>query len=88
MEELDRARIAPMLAADADLQAGPRAASRDDALLDERADTVLVDRLERVVLQDADIQILREEVGCASSKSVRFGIIELSPFRDRSINDR
>jgi hypothetical protein len=25
---------------------------------------------------------------CASSISVRVGIIELSPFRDRSINDR
>src|SRR5689334_3747614 len=43
--EHDRGRVAAVLAADADLEAGPRLAAAGDTLLHQPADAVLVDRL-------------------------------------------
>src|SRR4051794_21662831 len=51
--ERHRRRIAAMLAADPDLQLRPRLAAALDADLHEFADAGLIDRYERVDLQDA-----------------------------------
>jgi hypothetical protein len=55
--ERHRGGIAAMLAADADLEVRPRLATAGNADLHELADTVAIDRDERIDLQDpfADI---------------------------------
>ena len=52
-----------MLAADAQLQVGPRRPARRHRPAHERADAGLVDRLERVVVQQAQLQVAGEEAG-------------------------
>ena len=51
-----------MLAADADLQVRPRAASLLHAHLDELADADRVDRRERIALQDLAVLVRAEEL--------------------------
>src|SRR5712691_10744219 len=47
--ELHRRRLAAMLPADADLELGPRSPAELDRQLDELADALLIEHLERVV---------------------------------------
>src|SRR5439155_7932886 len=59
--ELDRRRLAAMLPADADLELGPRSPAELDRQLDELADALLIEDLERVVPQDAVLHVERQE---------------------------
>ena len=59
--ERDRLRLAAVLAADAELEVLARAAAALDRDLHQVADAVLVDRLERVALEDAGLEVVREE---------------------------
>ena len=52
MEEVHRVRVAAVLAADADLEAGSRLASKLDAGPHEGADADCVDRGERIAIED------------------------------------
>src|SRR5690606_32233280 len=60
--ELHRRRIAAVLAADADLEVGPGLAAALHADLHQLAYAVLVQALEGILLQDALVQVGREEV--------------------------
>ena len=62
MAERDRRWIAAMLAADADLQIGPRLASARDADLDQFADAVAIDRDERIDLEDSLGYVSAEDI--------------------------
>ena len=61
VEERHRARIAAVLAADAELEAGLDRAAALDPERDELADALLVDRLERVLLEHAVLEVDGEE---------------------------
>src|SRR5277367_1547553 len=61
--ERHRSRIAAMLAADADLEIGPRLAAARDADLDQFADAVAIDRDERIDLQNSLGDVGAEESG-------------------------
>ena len=61
MEELDGAGLAAVLAADTELQVGALLPPRRDGLQNERTDAGLVDRLERVVGEQALLQVRNEE---------------------------
>src|SRR5256886_4841722 len=63
--ELDRRGLTPVLAADADLEVGPRAAAPLDAHADELADPLLIEHGERVVRQEPLLEGLRQELGDA-----------------------
>src|SRR5467141_3824153 len=52
MTELHRRRLTAVLPANADLEVGPRAPAQPHRQLDELADALLVEYLERVVLED------------------------------------
>src|SRR4051794_21634212 len=58
--ELDAARLAAVLAADADLQLFPRRTALADADLDDLADADLIEHLERVLRQDLQLAIFRD----------------------------
>ena len=60
--ELDRRRLAPVLAADAELEVGLGAAPALDADAHQVADAITVERLERVALDDAVFEIERQEL--------------------------
>src|SRR5690606_20510629 len=61
MAEIDTGGIAAVLSADAHLQVGAAAASLLHAHPDQFADALLVNGLERVLLQDPFLQVNREE---------------------------
>src|SRR5690606_19060929 len=61
--ELNGARITAVLTADADLQVATSPAPLPGPHLHELPDTVPVEHLERVVLEDAGVQVLRQEGG-------------------------
>src|SRR5439155_26319291 len=61
--ELHRRWLAAVLAADAHLEVGPRPASALDADLDELTDTFLVKDRERIMRQEALLQIVGQELG-------------------------
>jgi hypothetical protein len=61
-EEGDRARVAAVLAAEADLEARPRRAAALDGEPDQLADARLVERLEGVAGDDPRLQVRREEL--------------------------
>ena len=61
MEEVDRVRIATVLAADAGLETRLRLAALLDAHGDELSDALLVERLERVLLDDLGVDVRAEE---------------------------
>src|SRR5688572_2566710 len=56
--ELDRARLAAVLAADADLEVRPGLPSLGDGHLHQPADALAVERLERVDRQDLHLDVL------------------------------
>src|SRR5581483_7263770 len=60
--ERDRARLAAVLAADTELELAPRRAAALDGDPHQAADAVLVEDLERVPLEDAVVQVAREEL--------------------------
>src|SRR6185295_626977 len=59
--ELHRRRLTAVLPANADLEVGPGAPAQPHRELDELADALLVEYLERVVLEDPVLHIEREE---------------------------
>src|SRR5207247_907275 len=59
--ELDRRRLTAVLATDADLEVGPRAAAPLDADLDELPDALLIENREGVERQEPFLKIVREE---------------------------
>src|SRR5258706_8618169 len=61
VEEVDRVRIAAVLAADADLEVRPRGPALLDRDPDEPADAVPVNRLERGDPEDTQVQVAGEE---------------------------
>ena len=61
--ERNRSGIAAVLAADADLEIGPRLAATRDTDLDQFADAVAIHRNERIDLQDALGDVGAEESG-------------------------
>ena len=61
--ELDRARFAAVLAADAALEFGLYAAALEYGLAHELTHAVLIEYLERVVFQDALFEIDGQELG-------------------------
>src|ERR1043166_7814953 len=61
LEELDRLRIAAVLAADAELQGWPRLTSFRDRDVDELPDAGRVDGRERVLLHDRELGVRAEE---------------------------
>src|SRR5688572_30318249 len=61
VEERDRVRIAAVLTADADLQAGPRCASLFDSGAHELADARHIESLERVRGEDPTLDVVEEE---------------------------
>ncbi len=61
MEERDRGRVAAVLAADAELEVGLDRASALGPERHELADALLIDRLERVLLEHAVLEVDREE---------------------------
>src|SRR5580693_9718111 len=61
MEETDRGGVAAMLAADADLEPGPRGAPALDGDPHELADALLIDRRERGALDDSHVDVLRND---------------------------
>ena len=61
MAEGDRLRLAAVLAADAELDLLARAAAALDGDLHQVADAVLVDRLERVAIEDSRLEVVGEE---------------------------
>ena len=63
MAQIDAARLAAVLAADADVEVGPRLAAELDGDLHDPADAALVERRERVLGQDALLQVLGQEPG-------------------------
>src|SRR5262245_29767393 len=68
LAELDRAGIAAVLTADADLERAPLAAAALDGDADQRADPVLVDRLERIARIDLELVDVRLEKTGGSRK--------------------
>ena len=62
VEELDRVRVSPVLAADAELEVRPRLAPDPRREPDEPADARLVDRLERRPVDDLALQVDRHEL--------------------------
>src|SRR5437588_10933723 len=54
-------RIAAVLAADAELDIRPRPATALSCNLDQRADAALIERHERIMLQDAALDVVRQE---------------------------
>src|SRR5262245_43097303 len=60
--ELDRAGVAAVLAADPDLQAGRHGAPASDSEPDQLAHALLVERLERVVRQEAALEVRGQEL--------------------------
>src|SRR5690242_7438697 len=62
LEEVDRRRIAAVLAADAELQVRARAAALLDRDVDQLADADRVERLERVLVEDLLLLIDPEEL--------------------------
>src|SRR2546430_5835105 len=60
--ELDRRGLAAVLAADADLEVGPRPPSALDADLDQLTDALLVEHGEGVGRQQVLLQVLRQEL--------------------------
>src|SRR4051812_20646572 len=62
VEEVDRARIAPVLAADPELQVGLRLAPGPRRQPHEPADTRLVDRLERAAVDDLRLDVAVQEL--------------------------
>src|SRR5688500_8381043 len=61
MAEPDRARLSAMLAAAADLQRVADTTSRGDRELDEFAHAFFIEHLKRIVSQDAELEIIRQE---------------------------
>src|ERR1700729_761955 len=61
MEEPDRGGVAAMLAADANLQPGPRGATALDGDPHELADAELIDRREWGALDDSHVDVLRDD---------------------------
>src|SRR5437763_16768812 len=57
--ELDRRRLTAVLATDADLEVGPRAAAPLDADLDELPDALLIEHREGVERQEPFLKIVR-----------------------------
>src|SRR5205085_1517449 len=64
VEEPHRARFAAMLAADTDLERGPSRAAVVDRAANELADALLVEHLERIVGEDAAIDVRRQKAAC------------------------
>ena len=62
MAELDGLRIAAMLAADPHLQSGPRVASLGRGHLHQQSHAGLIERGERILLEDAVLQVGRQEM--------------------------
>ncbi len=62
MAERNRARLAAVLAADPELELRLRTATALDSDAHQVADAVLVEHLERVVLEHARLQVVREEL--------------------------
>ena len=62
MAEFDRRRFAAVLAADAALEHRALAAALEYGLADQLSHAVLVEDLERVVLQDALVEVDRQEL--------------------------
>ncbi len=62
MAERDRARLAAVLAADTELDLGFRSPTPLDRDPHEVADTVAIQDLERVLLEDPVLQVVREEL--------------------------
>src|SRR5881296_3355981 len=58
--ELHRRGLAAVLSTNADLQVGPGSPAEPDRQLDELADALLVEHLERVVLEDSVLHVKRE----------------------------
>ena len=61
MAERDRARLAAVLAADADFERRPHAPTLADAVADQAANAVLVEHLERIVEEDAAVEVRRQK---------------------------
>jgi hypothetical protein len=59
--EVDRCRVAAVLAADADLEAGARLAAALGADAHQLADAVLIDGDERIDLQDRLLRVVGED---------------------------
>jgi hypothetical protein len=59
--EVDRRRVAAVIAADAHLEVGARRAAALDSHLDQLADALLVDRLERVFGDDLLVDVVGQE---------------------------
>ena len=60
--EADRSGVPALLAADADLEVRPHRAAVPDRHVDQLADALDVEHLERVVLQDARLVVHRQEL--------------------------
>src|SRR4051812_3983734 len=63
LAEVDRGRVAAMLAADAELEVGANEAAALDGDLHQVADPLLVERDERVLLEDSLGQVSVQEPG-------------------------
>src|ERR1043166_4798652 len=72
-----RARLAAVLAADADLEAGLRRAPALRADLHQLADAVAVQDLERVVGQNLHLDVLREEAARIVARQAEGGLGEI-----------
>ena len=59
--EFDGSRIAALLAADSDLQVAAGRTALLDRRLDELTDTGLINRLERISIEDALLEVVSEE---------------------------
>ena len=75
--ELDGFRIAAMFAADADLQVGPGVASLGSGHLDEDTDASLVEGGEGVLLEDALLDVGRQEVVDVVARDAEGGLREV-----------
>src|SRR2546429_903952 len=69
--------LAAVLPADADLQVGPGSPAEPDRQLDELADALLIEHLERVVPQDAVLHVEREEPAGVVAREAEGGLREV-----------
>ena len=77
MAERDRLRLAAVLAADAELEVVADAAAALDGDPHQVADAVLVDRLERVALEDAVLEVVRQEAAGVVAREAERGLREV-----------
>src|SRR4029453_18058339 len=77
LEELNRRRVAAVLTADAELQVGARAAPLLHRDLDELADASDVNRRERILLDDLELLIVRQERARVVARHAQTGLREI-----------